>query len=387
MSYLYPTAQTHTVELALPLPTAASPKLHLGLFLLQLLEDLPREKLAYPSFEQRLYSADTVLPPMISLDPRDRKAHNNDPIGPAQCQWEGCSAGFNRALDLYHHLCSEHIGRKQHQNLLLTCKWTKCNVSAAKRDHITLHMRVHVAWKPFECSTCGKGFKRPQDLKKHVKIHALDPLAPQQPYPAPDYARKRQVAAISDMYEGFKKAKTDPVYLWGMMNKVGEWQQGMPAGHGHPYAPKHQELVEADLFFQQLNHSLDAFQPPQRPLYPLWPSHGHPAHAHAQHMPEHMRGEYDQRGYSHGYQRAGKTEETEQEELAAADSTDADLSSALSLLSLAGSLAEQRRTIMKIRSLLAEALAEAEAKEEAVLETVPEADAAPALLYPKMVAA
>ena len=43
-----------------------------------------------------------------------------------------------------------------------------------KRDHITSHIRVHVPLKPHKCDFCGKAFKRPQDLKKHVKTHADD---------------------------------------------------------------------------------------------------------------------------------------------------------------------------------------------------------------------
>jgi len=39
-----------------------------------------------------------------------------------------------------------------------------------KRDHITSHIRVHVPLKPHKCDFCGKAFKRPQDLKKHVKV-------------------------------------------------------------------------------------------------------------------------------------------------------------------------------------------------------------------------
>jgi hypothetical protein len=44
-----------------------------------------------------------------------------------------------------------------------------------KRDHITSHIRVHVPLKPHKCDFCQKAFKRPQDLKKHVKTHAEDP--------------------------------------------------------------------------------------------------------------------------------------------------------------------------------------------------------------------
>ena len=46
--------------------------------------------------------------------------------------------------------------------------------TTVKRDHITSHIRVHVPLKPHKCDFCGKAFKRPQDLKKHVKTHADD---------------------------------------------------------------------------------------------------------------------------------------------------------------------------------------------------------------------
>jgi hypothetical protein len=53
-----------------------------------------------------------------------------------------------------------------------------------KRDHITSHIRVHVPLKPHKCDFCQKAFKRPQDLKKHVKTHAEDPNYNSPPEPA-----------------------------------------------------------------------------------------------------------------------------------------------------------------------------------------------------------
>ena len=72
------------------------------------------------------------------------------------------------------HVCERHIGRKSTNNLNLTCQWANCRTTTVKRDHITSHMRVHVPLKPHKCEFCGKAFKRPQDLKKHVKTHADD---------------------------------------------------------------------------------------------------------------------------------------------------------------------------------------------------------------------
>ncbi len=57
------------------------------------------------------------------------------------CRWEDCALTYNDPEDLYHHLCNDHVGRKSTNNLCLTCKWEACEVSCAKRDHITSHLR------------------------------------------------------------------------------------------------------------------------------------------------------------------------------------------------------------------------------------------------------
>ncbi|KAG1749782.1 uncharacterized protein EDB91DRAFT_1109657 [Suillus paluster] len=87
------------------------------------------------------------------------------------CQWVDCTSTFTDPEVLYNHLCNDHIGRKSTNNLCLTCKWKDCGTSCAKRDHITSHLRVHTPLKPHVCEICKKSFKRPQDLKKHEKIH------------------------------------------------------------------------------------------------------------------------------------------------------------------------------------------------------------------------
>ncbi|KAL8692856.1 MAG: hypothetical protein Q9218_002206 [Villophora microphyllina] len=125
-----------------------------------------------PSAEEQLQTAAISPPPLQQQASTVPNAGTgNDPF---QCLWQGCRERTQSAEALYDHVCEIHIGRKSTNNLNLKCGWANCNISVVKRDHITSHIRVHVPLKPHRCDFCGKAFKRPQDLKKHVKTHADD---------------------------------------------------------------------------------------------------------------------------------------------------------------------------------------------------------------------
>ncbi|RIA80501.1 hypothetical protein C1645_730092 [Glomus cerebriforme] len=102
------------------------------------------------------------------LSPPVSEGNNSEFI----CLWKHCNRNFEDAESLYSHLSTDHVGRKSTGNLCLDCHWDDCDVRTTKRDHITSHLRVHVTLKPHICETCKKAFKRPQDLKKHYKIHS-----------------------------------------------------------------------------------------------------------------------------------------------------------------------------------------------------------------------
>lgn len=143
---------------------------------------------ALPSISQSIHEQNTLaaqgVPGVTAASAAQFNAATRRPVrknnkddeqkGPLTCKWENCTNVFETAELLYTHLCDQHVGRKCNRNLNLTCHWDNCKVQTVKRDHITSHLRVHVPLKPFGCQSCGKKFKRPQDLKKHMKTHADD---------------------------------------------------------------------------------------------------------------------------------------------------------------------------------------------------------------------
>ncbi|KAF2744813.1 hypothetical protein M011DRAFT_407933 [Sporormia fimetaria CBS 119925] len=152
------------------------------------------------------------------------------------CQWQNCGERCASAEQLYEHVCERHVGRKSTNNLNLTCQWGNCRTTTVKRDHITSHIRVHVPLKPHKCDFCGKAFKRPQDLKKHVKTHADDSVLLRSPEPnrghpgAPGYSGQGKLVADLQALAATAGAYYPP-----------DGSMGPNAGYGqqHPGGPPH----------------------------------------------------------------------------------------------------------------------------------------------------
>ncbi|KAK3838574.1 MAG: hypothetical protein JOS17DRAFT_730524 [Linnemannia elongata] len=204
------------------------------------------------------------------------------------CQWDSCLKNFDDAEMLYEHLRDDHVGRKAHHNLCLTCRWDKCSVPTfAKRDHITSHLRVHVASKPYHCDICRKGFKRPQDLKKHEKTHQdgdgvvpslgmpahLQPNSDQnyQPLTPPSYLDRSPSIASSTL--SAQSPYSMPLSPASMADSNEPWTN--PGGHSSPFPPHSDLFSTSDL----VDNSNQQFARPTVDVsgayYGAFPNHGY----------------------------------------------------------------------------------------------------------------
>ncbi|KAL9084437.1 MAG: hypothetical protein Q9165_008075 [Trypethelium subeluteriae] len=172
------------------------------------------------------------LQPSNSQAGQPQPASTSSAVDSLTCQWNGCGERCANPEQLYDHVCERHIGRKSTNNLCLTCQWGTCRTTTVKRDHITSHIRVHVPLKPHKCDFCQKAFKRPQDLKKHVKTHADDSVLIRSPEPNQRMNGTPQAFPPQHGGRGLQNLAANASYHGGSGYNLG----GAAASFNHPHS-------------------------------------------------------------------------------------------------------------------------------------------------------
>ncbi|KAM4599950.1 uncharacterized protein V3H82_009498 [Fundulus diaphanus] len=75
-----------------------------------------------------------------------------------------CGMSFIRDCDLIRHVDESHAGQK-------AFKCFACHKEFARKDSLTLHLRVHTGEKPHRCPFCGKFFTQTSNLRVHMRKH------------------------------------------------------------------------------------------------------------------------------------------------------------------------------------------------------------------------
>ncbi|XP_038163377.1 zinc finger protein 354C-like [Cyprinodon tularosa] len=75
-----------------------------------------------------------------------------------------CGMSFIRDCDLIRHVDESHQGQK-------AFKCFECHKEFARKDSLTLHLRVHTGEKPHRCPFCEKTFTQTSNLRVHMRKH------------------------------------------------------------------------------------------------------------------------------------------------------------------------------------------------------------------------
>ena len=77
-----------------------------------------------------------------------------------------CDAAYSKIDDLKTHINSVHNGIYK-----FNCDVESCTAKFNRKRLFVSHMNGHQGLRPFTCSTCGKGFKNKEQLRRHEHLH------------------------------------------------------------------------------------------------------------------------------------------------------------------------------------------------------------------------
>ena len=92
-----------------------------------------------------------------------RSGHTADQM---RCCWKDCIFYSPILSNLFNH-SKQHITKQP-----FVCEWDKCNRVCNKRARLHAHLLTHIPYRAHTCTSCGRGFKRQQELRRHfMSLH------------------------------------------------------------------------------------------------------------------------------------------------------------------------------------------------------------------------
>lgn len=91
---------------------------------------------------------------------------------PLACEWPGCNKKFIATGDLTRHTLTH---TKEKKFVCDICGYRSIRKDSLNSHIKTIHLQIVdcVVKKNFTCYVCGKGFSKPYNLKRHIKIHGV----------------------------------------------------------------------------------------------------------------------------------------------------------------------------------------------------------------------
>uniref|UniRef100_A0A6M2DLX0 C2H2-type domain-containing protein n=2 Tax=Xenopsylla cheopis TaxID=163159 RepID=A0A6M2DLX0_XENCH len=104
------------------------------------------------------------------LSKNDLRKHSRTHSGERPYGCKDCGRRFRQAVALRNHITCHHSSSLDEKTELFICEY--CKKVFPLKERLSLHLRVHTGYKPYQCPNCPMRFARGGQLKQHSYTHS-----------------------------------------------------------------------------------------------------------------------------------------------------------------------------------------------------------------------